>query len=102
MRLYQSHRHLLLLLFLLPLMPPLQRMRTRTATTLMTTVRMILIVLSWHLQNKAGGQRTKMPLWLLLSELAKKLTQFRLREEQGVLPIIVFKQQERKDWEAQR
>ena len=102
MRLYQSHRHLLLLLFLLPLMPPLQRMRTRTATTLMTTVRMILIVLSWHLQNKAGGQRTKMPLWLLLSELAKKLTQFRLLEDQGALPSIVLTLLEREEEEAKR
>ena len=102
MRLYQSHRHLLLLLFFLPLMPPLQRMRTRTATTLMTTVRMILIVLSWHLQNKAGGQRTKMPLWLLLSELAKKLTQFRLLEDQGALPSIVLTLLEREEEEAKR
>ena len=70
----------------------------------MMTVRMILILLSQELENDAisTGQWRTMPLWLLLSEPAKKRTQSGLVEDQRALARRILAGQKRTDCAPQR
>ena len=64
-----------------------------------------LILMSRKLQREqkeSSGQRRTMPLWLLLSELAKVLGQSRLLGDQTLLQRIIFTQREGTDGAAQR